>query len=457
MSKLESHHNKASYDLVIDAIKAHFQPFGTSQETILVGYSGGLDSTVLLHATCRIMLEKQSVKAIHVNHGLQAQSDDWASHCRKFAVEYGAFVSICSVTAEQLKGQGPEDAARNARLSCFRLHMKKGGRLLLAHHLSDQSETILGNLFRGCGVEGMLGMATIRHFEHGTIERPLLHVEKKHLQGYAKFCDLQWIEDPSNGDRSFDRNRLRNDIMPLVKARWQSVDKSIARTAKNCRELSILGEQIAIADIKDCTFPAYFPVSEAPILDLTKLAYLTKERKINLLRWWINTYSASALPRTRFLQVLQTLCSLSAPDKGDIRWGNWQVHRYQKLLFLSERISHLDRQAVDWDGVSTLPILGTSLALMANPDEQCAPADFRVTFSDNSSTIKLPQRGCSKTIRKLFQEKMITPLIRPLLPRIFLNNELVCIFGVASREDANQCLYQNRWTLQILHGSDWIS
>ena len=449
LSKSDLAEQIASKNLVVSALKIHLKKHEIPGRNFVVGFSGGLDSTVLLHALFH-WVESRNIAAIHINHGLQEHADSWAEHCKTICKLFGVEISIYSVSPYELVGEGPEDAARNARLKYFHLHAKQQERVFLGHHLGDQCETVLGNLFRGSGVEGLAGIPAYRGLSNGSIERPFLPLERRHLKNYALYNDLHWIEDPTNSCTSFDRNRVRHEVLPIIRKRWKSVDSSIARAAQNCQELSILGEQIARQDIAECIAPQiYFPVSRAPVLDLVKLDRLTIERRINLLRWWIASNSSGSLSRNRFQEVLNQLANLNGPASGGMSWNGWHLHRYRQYLYLSPEFQSVERKSCNWDGVSKLEILGTDLVLISVLGSQSNNSQYRVSFANDDARMRFDNRGCSKSVRNLFQENAITPMIRSLLPRIFWNDKLVCIVGVVSVDDFDHRSYHNRWSLQL--------
>lgn len=439
----------ASKNLVLAGLKTHLKKYEIPGGDFVVGFSGGLDSTALLHSlSC--LVKNRNITALHINHGLQEQADSWAEHCRTLCKLLGVRICVYRILPHELVGAGPEDAARNARLKYFHQYAKEKGRVFLGHHLGDQCETVLGNLFRGSGVEGLAGIPSYRTLSNGSIERPFLQIERNHLKNYALYNDLHWIEDPTNSQTSFDRNRVRHQVLPVIRKRWKTVDSSIARAAQNCQELSVLGEQIAGQDIAECTaYQVYFPVSRAPVLDLIKLDGLTIERRINLLRWWIASNCSGALSRNRFQEVLNQLASLRGPGSGGMSWNGWYLHRYRQYLYLSPEFKNVERQSYNWDGVSAKEIVGTDLMLAPVVDSRPKRSQYRVSFANNNANMRIENRGCSKTVRNLFQENAITPMMRPLLPRIFWNDKLVCIVGVASIEDFEQQSFYNHWSLQL--------
>jgi len=181
-----------------------------------VAYSGGMDSHVLLHAFSAALEAHPnlSLRAVYVDHGLQADSQRWAAHCKTNCDELGIPMQVLPVTVDDAGG-GPEANARLARYAAFSDNLLDGEQLLLAQHADDQAETFLLQALRGSGPDGLASIPRKRTFANGYLCRPLLPCSQQQLAEYAANNLLDWIEDPTNKDTAFDRNYLRNVVMPL--------------------------------------------------------------------------------------------------------------------------------------------------------------------------------------------------------------------------------------------------
>jgi len=200
-----------------------------------VAFSGGLDSSVLLHALVQLArCEKlPPVYAIHIAHGLQAQARNWPLHCQKFCDALGVPLEVIRVEVDKTSAS-LERAAREARHGAFAERLKKGELLLLAQHQDDQAETLLLRLARGAGVRGLAGMPKARVLGQGHLLRPLLGCPRALLESYAKAQGLSWIEDPSNEDTRFARNHLRHESTGQPPARPLRVRAATCAKRKNC-------------------------------------------------------------------------------------------------------------------------------------------------------------------------------------------------------------------------------
>src|SRR4051812_23732668 len=221
-------------------------PGGTRE--VCVGFSGGLDSTVLLRALAEIQTEAGiSVRAIHVNHGLHPDAALWTSHCATVCTRLGISFDTFTVSVEPV-GDGIEAAARQARYSVLKSEVRSGEVLLTAHHADDQLETLLLALARGSGVRGLASMPAIQTFGQGLHARPLLDVSRESLRAWAATQCVEWIEDASNQNQSFDRNYLRLVVVPTLRNRWPSIAHAGSRSARHLGEATSLLDELAEQD-----------------------------------------------------------------------------------------------------------------------------------------------------------------------------------------------------------------
>ncbi|OGI37123.1 MAG: tRNA lysidine(34) synthetase TilS, partial [Candidatus Muproteobacteria bacterium RBG_16_64_10] len=218
-----------------------------------LAYSGGLDSHVLLHALAQLQrTHGLNLGAVHVDHGLQAASRDWAQHCARICAALGIPCIIERVQVPDARADGLEAAARRARYACLARHVGAGDALLTAHHLDDQAETVLLQLLRGAGVHGLAAMPAIAPFSAGVLARPLLGFTRTALAHYARAEKLQWIEDSSNRDLRRARNLVRHQVLPLLQQRWPAAVRQLAQTARHAAEAAALLDDLAGADLGAC-------------------------------------------------------------------------------------------------------------------------------------------------------------------------------------------------------------
>lgn len=269
--------------LSVEEAIAGFLKDANDAQKIIVAFSGGMDSVVLLHA----LLQQTNInrlKAVHIHHGLQVDADDWQEFCEAFAVQRHLSFECIHIKLPDTRRQGVENTARHARYRALYGNLSESRVLVTAHHQRDQAETLLLNLFRGSGLGGMAGMPyqkplslvdsmTSCHY------RPLLKVSYEQLQAYAERHSLDWVEDPSNQDLHFKRNLVRHQLLPVIKQSWPSVESQISDTAENLGESLALLDELAATDIAPCRPTAFS-------LDLAEVQTLSWQRQKNLVRYW---------------------------------------------------------------------------------------------------------------------------------------------------------------------------
>lgn len=263
--------NKSSTEVVVPGVAACLSRYVREGDSVVVGYSGGLDSTVLLHVASRLpSAPKFGLAALHVHHGLSARADEWAAICARTCHDLGVPLTVRRVTVPAGTGVGLEASARRVRHRAFA--DCPADWILLAHHADDQAETILHNLLRGAGVRGAAAIPEAK----GRLLRPLLGLPRAALLAYARDHHLTWIEDESNTDVRYTRNFLRREILPLLASRFPRAGEQLAAAASRFSEAETLLDELAVIDLAGAS--REFPVP----VDL--LRTLNAIRSRNLLR-----------------------------------------------------------------------------------------------------------------------------------------------------------------------------
>jgi tRNA(Ile)-lysidine synthase len=293
----------------------------------LVGFSGGLDSTVLLHLlSTRSRSSTKTLRAIHVHHGLHPDADAWARHCQAFCATLGIEFMLAPVEVARDGGRGLEAAARDARYACFAQHLRSDETLALAHHQDDQAETVLLRLLRASASQGLSAMRGRRPFANGLLWRPLLAIPRSALLEYAQAHRLNWIEDPSNVDQSLDRNFLRHRITPVLAERWPHAAAALARSAELLAEDAELlrGEaDKRLAEVRG---------SDHSILSTASLLAEEKPWRTRMLRLWLEELGLPPLPRGA-LDIIETEVLRARPDaEPEYRWAGAVLRGWRGLL-----------------------------------------------------------------------------------------------------------------------------
>ena len=260
---------------------------------LVIAFSGGLDSTVLLHALAVSReVHGKSLLAVYVNHGLHQDSGRWGDHCEAIARSLNVEIERLAVDVMTDAGKGTEAAARTVRYDVLRSLIQEGDWLLSAHHKDDQAETLLLNLMRGSGPSGLAGIGEVQPFSAGWLVRPLLSFSQSELRNYATQHDLSWIDDPSNEDRQFDRNYLRHEILPRLEERWPEVSDRLRQSAVLAREAATMLDQLADDDLQ--------ALADRPDrLSLDALRALPSERQRNVIRYVVRELGLPAPPAFR--------------------------------------------------------------------------------------------------------------------------------------------------------------
>lgn len=396
-----------------------------------VAYSGGCDSTVLLHALARLRQQLPAeLHALHVNHNLHAAAPEWAAHCRRVCDSLAIPLTEVEVDARAAKGESPEAAARQARYRIFSEVLRSGDGLLLAHHRDDQAETLLLQLLRGSGPRGLAAMPKHRPQGEGWLGRPLLEFSRQDLCDYAKAEQLEWIDDPSNFDTDFDRNFLRQQVLPLLQERWPAAFATLARSAGHQAEAAELLQQLAEEDWQLTAGP------QANTLRIDELLGLTSERQRNVLRYWIDTINHLPLPdRQRLLRILTEAIPAAADAEPCIRWPGGQVRRYAGLLYVMAADPVTLVSPLQWNLNDRLE-LGDGRALQITKVEgEGLRADLAksgvitVRFRQGGEVCRPAGRGHLHSLKNLLQEWGVPPWERNRVPLLCVNEEIAAVVG----------------------------
>ncbi|MEO7251074.1 MAG: tRNA lysidine(34) synthetase TilS [Arenimonas sp.] len=380
---------------------------------VLVGYSGGMDSTVLLHALCaNDAARARGVRAIHVAHGLHPDAGLWTQHCRRFCEQSGIELIVEQVHVDRNLGQGLEGAAREARYAAFATHLRADECLALAHHRDDQAETVLLRLLRASGSQGLSSMRSLRVLAAGNIWRPLLDVARASLLEYARRHDLRWIEDSSNDDLRFDRNFLRHRILPVVAERWPQYAQALARSAQLLAEDAQLLEAEVdhrLAQVRTC---------ESDALSVTGLLALDKPWRARVLRRWLALLGLPPLPG-RAAQIIESELLLARADAGPAyRWAGATLRRWRDLLEVEQDLPAWPQNwRADWDGLAPLPLpRGDSLEFLSLGGAVPPGSRFTAARRQGGERITLPGRKHSHVLKKHLQEVGVPPWERGRMP-----------------------------------------
>ncbi len=407
----------------------------TSHKKFLIAYSGGLDSHVLLHLMAGVRdIDNAEIRAIYVNHGLQKEAEAWGQHCLRTCKALSVPCEIIELNLQQPKGESLEALARQARYQALVKSLQRDEILLTAQHQNDQGETLLLQLFRGAGVEGLASMPHACQFGKGLHLRPLLNVSRQALQNYAEIHRLHFIDDPSNQDQRFDRNFLRQNIMPQLEKRWQGLSKVLSRVAAHQAEAKALLDEYAALDLKKIQTGR----GGDQVL-ISGLLELSKNRQKLVLRYWIRQQGYRLPSEKKIAHIFSDVLHARADAMPLVSWHGadvkTEIRRYQGKLYILKAVSDFDAtQVIDWDLKQPLSLAEIGVTLFPEDVKDFLPNTKRavtVRFRQGGEKIYSTQHGKHLSLKKCFQGSHIPPWWRSRVPLVYQGEQLVYVPGLS--------------------------
>jgi len=399
------------------------------QGRLIVGYSGGIDSHVLLHYMRELSMRElsksfdQPLCALHINHGLSDSAAEWQAHCESVCADLGVPLSVQGVHVEP-RGS-VEASARKARYEAFENYVESGDVLLLAQHEDDQIETIFLHLLRGDSPFGIRGMPRSRTVGKAQLLRPLLSTPKKLIKDYAQENNLRWVEDDSNLDTTFDRNYLRHKVLPLLKARWPQLPISLKGTLDRTRIGMEVIDNIAESDLDT--------LLDHQKISLGELAEYSSARQKNILRAWFKRKDVRAVTGDRLLDVgLRDFFEAGIDAAPLISWQGFELRRYDNYLYLHPGMRQEDNDSCySYTGVPVRLVNGTLTARLRKGQGLKIDdlASTTIRFRSGGEKLKFHRR---RLLKNVFQENRIPAFLRDYIPIIYIGEEPVAISGISS-------------------------
>jgi tRNA(Ile)-lysidine synthase len=406
-----------------------------------VAFSGGLDSTVLLHVLVGLSrrLALPPLRAVHVQHGLQAVALAWPEHCQRFCD--GLEVPLLHSVVQVAPGASLEQAARNARYAAFVELLGADELLLTAQHRDDQAETLLFRLLRGAGTRGLAAMPVSRALGRGQLVRPLLDVSRGELEDYARSNGLEWVEDPSNSDLRFSRNFLRQQVLPLLTQRWPQAMASMARTAAHLSEAQGLLDELAQADLVTIEPGARFAWLPLPSLALAPLLALSVARQRNVLRHWLAPLTP--LPDSDHWVGWQALATAAVDATPIWRLARGELHRADgRLWWLADAwLQPLPRINLALPEAESLLLPGNGHVYLLGG----APVGaLQVRYRQGGETLCLAGRG-HRDLKRLLNELALPVFLRGRVPLLYRGEQLLAVANVSQLSVAESGSWQFVW------------
>lgn len=395
---------------------------------LLVGFSGGLDSTVLLHRLkCwRDREPDVQLRAMHIHHGLSAHADDWVAHCEAVCSAWAIPLVIERVTLED-EGLGTEAQARKARYAAFSAALQPGEALVTAQHLDDQCETFLLALKRGSGPAGLSAMPERADFAGTALIRPLLGETRASLEAWAHQHHLRWIEDESNQDDSYDRNFLRLRVLPLLNERWAHFSEAAARSAMLCAEQESLLDELLREELETL-------ITADGALELAPLEAMSPARRAALIRRWLAFHRAAMPSRAMLNRIWDEVAQAREDAAPRIFLNGFEIRRYKGQLWWVKSLPSLADRILDWpspEQALTLPVNAGVVALSRSGNVRLPEPGENVTVRFRASgMLHIVGRNGGRKLKKIWQEQNVPPWLRDATPLLFYGDTLIAAAGV---------------------------
>ena len=400
---------------------------------IAVAFSGGLDSSVLLHSLANIPEYKERVFAIHVNHGLSPNSKSWIKHCEKFCTVLG--VNFIPLTIELENSKTNENILRQARYEAFFSCLEKGDVLCTAHHQDDHIETILFRILRGTGIKGLAGIEKYSQIEGIDLIRPLISYSKKDLLDYGNKFNVNWIEDESNEDLSISRNFIRKKVIPNLKNdNWPEYKNSISYLSSKAKEANEILDEIAFLDLKRCASESLDRLS------ILKIKELSHARAMNVLFTWLGINTHLGVSNKITDQVYKSIVLASENSNPVVTFGkrgesgSFQIRRFNNFLRhlpLTETETLSNKKVWKWNTNNPLELptgtLSMQLSLGKGISTQLTEPGISIKGRIGGERCKPEGRSKSQKLKKLFQEYRVPPWVRDRIPLVYVGDQLAAV------------------------------
>lgn len=293
---------------------------------LLVGFSGGLDSTALLYQLVKLrhIYPNLLIRAVHINHGLSINANQWENHCKHITNSWKVPLKTVSV---QIKDKGNIEAnARKKRYTVFKKHLLPNEVLVTGHHLNDQCETFILSLKRGSGPRGLSSMRKISDFYSTKFIRPMLYIPHKDILSWSYQNNLEWITDESNKNAQYDRNFLRSDILPILIKRWPRFLFSVARSADICANQERLLDHFLLKELRK-------NLTKDGALQISSLKKSCHEKRLALIRKWLLLLQKEVIPNKNQVNIVWLEVAMARKDaKPCLKIGDYLIKRQNNLL-----------------------------------------------------------------------------------------------------------------------------
>nr|WP_253254812.1 tRNA lysidine(34) synthetase TilS [Buchnera aphidicola] len=395
----------------------------------LVAYSGGLDSTVLLH---QLIIAKKTIpdikiRAIHINHNLTSFSQKWIKHCKKYCEKNKIPLIVKNIFFDE-QINNTEEKLRIKRYNIIYNNLLLKEVLLTGHHMNDQCETFFLSLKRGSGPTGLSSMSFKTMLGDKKIIRPFLNKTRKELEFLANYHHLNWIQDFSNFNTNYDRNYIRHKIIPELEKRWPFFLKNCFRTIKICQKETILLNNFLLEKIQNF-------VQSDNSLNIKTFKNIKKDMCTALIRRWIALQQIK-MPSYKNIECIYDQIIFSRVDANPkIKIEKNEIRRYKQSLYFIKTQPIVKNTFLFWHKKNNKLFLPNDLGYLVQNDQGISLPKPKKSELINirfqyEGKILILGRNKTRKIKKIWQEKNIPPWLRNQIPLLFYNDDFISALGV---------------------------
>lgn len=428
-------------------------------ETVLVGVSGGADSVALLYALLALRPRFHlTLHVLHVHHGLRAEADAEAALVEALGRRWDVPVTVERIRVEDEPGQSLEARARAHRYAAFRkwASARAASRVALGHTADDQAETVLMRLLEGAGPRGLAGIPPVR----GLFIRPLIEIRRWEIEAELERAGVEWVEDPSNRDLKFLRNRIRHDLLPFLAAAYNPrITEALCRAGALARQVVRDVERLAARELDRLaeTEDQGLVLSRAPLRALPPGIgeEVLRQALIRLgERGPLRAWAQGALRRP-----------LEAGSPAPIRLGSvWMEVSGDRIRLSHGQAQALTETVLPVPGSIALPGAGLRLEVreFERPDSYRPPADLSTVAFDREAlpgtlTVRSRRAGDRfrpfgapgrKRLKAFLIDTKVPRWRRDRLPLLLVNGEIAWVVGYR-RGALAPVTTSTRWILEV--------
>lgn len=421
--------------MLVDSLNQFLHAQNLQEKPLVVALSGGADSVALLCLLYEIHQKSPlNLSAIHVHHGLSVNANAWMSFCQELCESLNVPLSCHKVQLQDLPRTSVEQQARQLRYQAIGQSLEDNSVLLTGHHLQDQTETFLLRLMRGAGLVGLGAMRPLSEFPLNDkkyagfqVAKPLLHVSKAELIAYLQHKHQSWVEDESNTHEQYDRNFLRQQIIPKLATRWPQVNMSVSTSSQLLQQDAELLNEYLDDDLEFCMAQGFL---EYPILNIDCLKNLSEQRRTALVRRFCYKQTGLTLSRNALQQVMLQMFKSADDAQPKVQLGDYWIKRHHHGLYCVH-VSLLNVQCASLETVElNNPLQGAfagKVLKVESLDDSVNLAELQIHYNQPQAKIKLRHGAGSKKVKELLKHLHCPPWWREQMPLLFYRGELIAV------------------------------